>query len=125
MGIVKDDYRFCVEMSLQILQDERNKLLNDSTLIEADIINALYSYGEHEKTTQKLFLEKYTIEWLCKHWEDLNGILDKHTEFTRSEKRHFVMFFAGYFKDMFDELFDSETVSLLKVLYYGIRRKSA
>ena len=109
MALFDNDYKFYTNMSLQILKKERKKLYADSTSVDPTISMALYSFGENEKSLQELYIQRYCIEWLDDHWSELNRILDKHDEYTKSERKHFALFFAEQFKALYREICNFNT----------------
>lgn len=92
----KYDYRFCVKASLQVMEEQREKIYNDSCN------NDLIYSGLHEtnEKLQSLYFQYYLIEWLDGHWSKMQEILDRHTEYGIDQKKEFTLFYAEYFSGM-------------------------
>lgn len=111
MVLLEQDYRFCVRMSLQILQEMRAKLRETTEILPNDIRIALHTTGEYEKSRQQLYFEKYYIQWLNKHWSMMCEILEQHTEYSIEQRKDITIFFASYFKNFFEQSCKTQSFS--------------
>ena len=59
-----DDYRFCVEILLDILKKRREKLTNDSINLHSNIKTGLHKSDEYDDTVRSLYFQKYSVSWL-------------------------------------------------------------
>lgn len=107
-----NDYRFSVNASLQIMRESRQRLVDD-TLNKNNIIYQ----GLHDMDTsrQKLYFQYYITEWLLKHWNDLQDILNRHKEYTVDQKKQIVLFFAEKYGDMIDRCQNSGVMAKLAI----------
>ncbi len=108
------DYRFCVKASLQILQEEREKLCYDSIQHNPMIYSGLHEFESDSK--RKLYFQAYLIEWIDNHWNDMADIMERHKgEYTIDERKFITVFFADYLSRLIDECNDKGTLSKLAV----------
>ena len=121
-----DDYRFCVEILLDILKKRRKELTNDSINLHPNIKTGLHKSDEYDDTVRSLYFQKYSVRWLDSHWKALQEKLDRDTEHSINEKRRIIAFFAKYFKNLFGKCMNTQIFSkelipdLLKIEMAGI-----
>lgn len=90
-------------MSLQILQEQRQRLTEDSINLQSGIGIGLHMPGKGESFVQDLYFQQYSVNWLNQHWERMHNILEKHSEYTQDQRKDITVFFAEYFKNLFME----------------------
>lgn len=90
------DYRFCVKASLQVMNEQRKRIYDDSRS------NHLIYSGLHEtnEKLQTLYFQYYLIGWLDEHWSRMQEILESHPEYSVDQRREFTLFYAEYFSKM-------------------------
>lgn len=115
MVLLEEDYRFCVNMSLQILQEQRRKLYEDSVGLNHILRMGLHKSGKFEQNVQDLYFQKYNVEWLDAHWEKMNQILENHNEYSQTQKKDITLFFVNYFWELFTICCQSDSFSNLIV----------
>ncbi len=101
MLLLKRDYKFCVRMSIQILQEQRQKLTEDSINLQAGIGLGLHMSDENQSFVQDLYFQQYCVSWMNQHWERMHIILDRYGKYTLEQRRDITIFFAEYFKAIF------------------------
>lgn len=94
-----DGYRFRVRLSLQVMQEKRRKICED-TLQETSSL-AMGLYGQ-DADLRSMYLQMYVLEWLKSHWDSMQEILDRHRERPLDERRQDAAFFAGCYGRMID-----------------------
>ena len=97
------DYRLCVKLSLQIMNDQRNELCNKSKSPAQGI--AIYM-ALHEMNSQirSLRFQYSLVEWLDSHWENLQSRLNCNQEYTIDQRKQITLFFAEYFSKLLDNV---------------------
>lgn len=109
----KNDYRFCVKASLQILQKEREKLCCDSVEHNPMIYSGLHEF--ESETLRKLYFQAYLVEWIDSHWETMDEVLERHREYSVNERRCMSVFFAEYFSQLISDCDNSGLLSKLAI----------
>lgn len=108
--IVRQDYRKCVSMSLNIMRNQRESIFNDTIEHYSAIYNGLHEF--HSVKTRELYFQAYIIEWTDKHWLLLNEYMIKHkNDMMKNEQRDMTMFFADFFSFFLDEIGDRRSFS--------------
>lgn len=94
----KNDYRFCIKASLQVMKKQRTDIYENS------INNYYVRRGLYEKDEkrQMLCFQSYSLEWLGNHWVCLRDIFDNHLEYSTDQKRDFALFYAEFFSKFLD-----------------------
>lgn len=97
------NYRNCVRLSLQIMQEQRRKLIKDSE----EHYSIIYS-GLHEScsaSTRVLYFQAYEMEWLDNHWNALTEFLrQRKNDYTKREQKEITLFFAEHFSALMSEI---------------------
>lgn len=109
----KNEYRFCVRVSLQILQKEREKLCYDSTKHNPTIYSGLHEF--ESESLRKLYFQAYLVDWIDAHWDTMDEILDRHREYSVNERRCMNVFFAEYFSKLISECDSGGVLSKLAI----------
>ena len=109
----KEDYRFCVNSALQIMQEQRLKLYNDCIQFEPTIYNGLHS--SESDTLCRLYFQAYFVEWTGMHWEIMFEILKRHGEYSAEHKRKMILFFAEYLSELISECSENGLMANLAV----------
>ena len=107
--------RFCYRLTLQVFQDFRQKLINDTIQKSPFIRSGLHNQSE---STKKLYFERYLIEWLDEHWNEMLRLLKKEQNehsLTVNGKREYSLFFAKYFIGMIQNLQNTSFYAQLAV----------
>jgi len=84
--------KFCYRLTLQVFQDFRQKLINDTIQKSPFIRSGLHNQSE---STKKLYFERYLIEWLDEHWNEMLRLLKKEQNehsLTVNGKREYSLF---------------------------------
>lgn len=107
--IHETDYRFCVFEALKIMKNQREKLYQDCIELNPVIYNGLHSYDK--TSVRDIYFQMYFSEWLGRHWEIMNNILEHHKEYSNSRKKEMTLFFAEYFSKLSSEIDNKSKVS--------------
>lgn len=94
------DYRFCVNASLQVLQEERKKICLDTICYQPTIYQGLHEF--ESDSLRKLYFQTYLVEWVYDHWNMVSKLLGNHREFSKDEQKSMAVFFAEYFSQYID-----------------------
>lgn len=106
------DYRLCVKLSLRIMEEQRDKIADDSIRHYSTIYNGLHEF--ESPNTRTLYFQSYEMEWLDSHWDSLTNILKQNTHrFSVDEKKMITIFFADYFSSLMTECSNSEKLAKL------------
>lgn len=84
--------KFSMAASLQILKEQREALYND-TETSVDIHSGLY---EEAPSVRSLYFQSYLVDWIGRHWGEIQNVLAAHEEYSNDEKRKITLFFAEY-----------------------------
>lgn len=96
------DYMLCTNMSLQILKEQREKLLNDSISIAPYIRIGLHKSDDNEKSIRHLYFEQHCVQWLDEHWNCMFEIIEKQN-YCKDLKQKFTLFFAEIFSGLYEQ----------------------
>ncbi|MDE6034797.1 MAG: hypothetical protein K2G36_02690 [Ruminococcus sp.] len=97
----EENYRFCVNSALQIMQEQRKKLFNDCIHSDPTIYNGLHS--SESPALCRLYFQAYFVEWVGMHWETMFEILKRHSEYSAEQRRKMILFFAEYLSELISE----------------------
>lgn len=103
-----DDYRYCIKVSLAILEELRNKLTDDSIHLAPDIRTALHKSGDNQRSVRDLYFLRYCVSWLDSHWKLVQRKLNEDTKHSIDEKRKMIQLFAEHFKDLLGKCLNTE-----------------
>ena len=109
----ENDYRFCVDAGLSIMQEQRKKLTQDSVKFEPTIYSGLHT--SDSSALRNLYFQAYITGWIVAHWEKMFEILEKHSEYPVDSRREMVLFFAEYFSDFLSECSGNSSLSNLAI----------
>ena len=105
------NYRFCVEASLQVMKEQRNRIYDDSQSNHL-IYSGLHATNEELQT---LYFQYYLVEWLDNHWSRMQEILENHSEYSIDQKREFTLFYAEYFSKMMNSWVTTGVLSKMMI----------
>lgn len=108
----EDNYRFCTRLSLQIMQDQRERIWQDSIQKNVDLYTALHELNPAVRNAR---FQYYLVTWFDGHWRNLRELLARHAEYTLDEKKQITLFFAKYFACLLDDLSKSATMADLAI----------
>lgn len=110
----KYDYRSCAEISLKVLEKEREKLCADSSNAHNSMIySGLHEFESDEK--RDLYFQAYIVGWLDAHWNEMVKILDSHNEYKIYERKAITLFFAKYLEILVENCSKTEILADLIV----------
>lgn len=91
-------------ISLNKMKDMRKELIADVMNKSPDLFEGLHSTDNNE--VFQLYMEKFKMMWLDKHWYSLNDDIQKNRygELYQKEKESLIMYFSSYFKDFLSHI---------------------
>lgn len=110
--IMKQDDTFCIDMSLQVMKEQRQKLVKDTLNKDYVLFSGLH---ESEPAVQDLYFQYYLIEWFDNHWTAMLETLERHPEYSNDKRKEMVLFYAEYFKKMLNKTEASGVLSKLLI----------
>lgn len=109
----KYDEKFALKLSLQVMSEMRNNLINDTLNIEPKL-----HYGLHKSNSpnvRDLYIERYLVSWLSNHWTELDEILRKHNEYSKDSRKYMTIYFSKFFADFINISRDDVYLSNLAI----------
>lgn len=96
------DERYQLTLSLQVLKEERQKMLSDfSDRIDPDIGTGLLHYNAAKNSEYELYAELYHVIWIDEHWNRIEKYIDQKIPL-EADRRKVLTVFSKYFLKFLD-----------------------
>ena len=110
------DERYQLTLSLQVLKEERQKMLSDfSDRIDPDMVTGLLHYNSVKNSEYELYAELYHVIWIDEHWNRIEKYIDQNIPL-ESDRRKVLTVFSKYFLRFIDG-FDVKNQMYSKAFY--------
>ena len=110
------DERYQLTLSLQVLKEERQKMLSDfSDRIDPDMGTGLLHYNSVKNSEYELYAELYHVIWIDEHWNRIEKYIDQNIPL-ESDRRKVLTVFSKYFLRFIDG-FDVKNQMYSKAFY--------
>lgn len=110
------DERYQLTLSLQVLKEERQKMLSDfSDRIDSDMGTGLLHYNSVKNSEYELYAELYHVIWIDEHWNRIEKYIDQNIPL-ESDRRKVLTVFSKYFLRFIDG-FDVKNQMYSKAFY--------